>query len=145
MEQIDKYGRRSNENVRQQGRINLPKVSRKKTVLYKICQYLQKPACWSTAREDTFAMSSVFLNSPSMSVTFPSLSNSVHRSFSSFAIFPALLRPMLVPPTSSRKLGSGGRSVGFIFGFSFRSFCFHSLLYRGRMFVDARRLGISDS
>ncbi len=75
-----------------------------------------------------------------MSVTFPSLSNSVHRSFISFAAFPALLRPRLVPPTSSKKLGSGGRLVGFILGFSLYSLGFSSLFNKGQIRVDACRL-----
>lgn len=42
----------------------------------------------------------------------PSSLNSVQRSFNSFT-FDALLRPKLVPFTSSRKLGSGGGCGGF--------------------------------
>ena len=47
--------------------------------------------------EWTLAMSSDFLNSPSISVTFPLTSNSVHRSFNSLPAFPVLLRPIFAP------------------------------------------------
>jgi len=58
--------------------------------------------------KQTFAISSLFLNSPFTSVTFPPPSNSVQRSFSSFA--GRKVRPRLV--LSSRKSESGGRSSG---------------------------------
>ena len=91
-------------------------------------------------RVQTFAISSVFLNSPSMKVTFPSLSNSVHLSLSSFAAFPGCLRLRLVPPTSSRKQGRGGKFVDFRFFFSCHSCGFHSLFNNVRESVDAHRL-----
>ena len=127
--------------MRQKRRIDLSEISGKETIL-KECQHSKSLACWLMVAVHTFAMSSVFLNSPSMSVTFPSLSNSVHRSFSSFAAFPALLRPRLVPPTSSKNVGSGGRLVGFVLGLSLCSLGFNNLLNRGQIRVDACRLAL---
>lgn len=85
-------------------------------------------------------MSSDFLNSPSMSVTFPFTSNSVHRSFNSLPGFPVLLRPIFAPLKPSRKLGSGGKSVVFRPVFSLGSFSFHNLLSKGRLSVEPCRL-----
>ena len=88
----------------------------------------------------TLAISSDFLNSPSMSVTFPFMSNSVHRSFNSLPAFPVLLRAIFAPPKPSRKLGSGGKSLDFRPVFSLGSFSFHNLFSKGRLSVDPCRL-----
>ena len=88
----------------------------------------------------TLAMSSVFLNSPSMSVTFPFTSNSVHRSFNSLPAFPVLLRPIFAPSKPSRKLGSGGKSAVLRPVLSLGSFSFHNLLSKGRLSVEPCRL-----
>jgi hypothetical protein len=61
----------------------------------------------------TFAMSSLFLNSPLTSTTLPFSSNSVHRSFASLADLGDMLRPRLnigASPPSSKKDPSGKSS-----------------------------------
>jgi hypothetical protein len=61
----------------------------------------------------TFAMSSLFLNSPLTSSTLPFSSNSVHRSFASLADLGDMLRPRLnigASPPSSKKDPSGKSS-----------------------------------
>ena len=85
-------------------------------------------------------MSSDFLNSPSISVTFPFTSNSVHRSFNSLPALPVLLRPIFAPLKSSKKLGSAGKSLLFRPVFSLGSFSFHNLLSKGRLSVEPCRL-----
>lgn len=55
----------------------------------------------------TFAISSNFLNSPFTSVTFPLLSNSVHRNRSSFEALAANLRPMLNIPSVPSSIRPG--------------------------------------
>ena len=87
----------------------------------------------------TLAISSDFLNSPSMKLTFPFSSNSVHRSFNSFAPFTNFLRPRVVLPASSKKLGGASESLGFKAGFSVPHLSFHGLLHWGRVSVDAYR------
>ena len=119
--------------MRKQRRIYLSEISRKQTVLDVVSISSGIPAA---IRIPTLAMSSVFLNSPFTRVTFPSSLNSVQRNFNSFT-FVALLRPRLVPFTSSKKLGSGGGCSGFGTATGFRR---PSILCRnGRESVEADR------
>lgn len=90
----------------------------------------------------TLAINSDFLNSPSMNVTFPFSSNSVHLSFNSFTPLTVFLRPKLVLPASSKKPGSVGESLDFDARFSLRHLSFHGLFHRGRVSVDAYREGL---
>lgn len=86
----------------------------------------------------TFAISSLFLNSPLISVTFPLLSNSVHRKRSSFDAFAARLRPILnkFPVPSSRN--GPLFVVAFLSAFPAVPFRLKSnnLRSNGRLFVD---------
>lgn len=105
-----------------------------------ICQHACPP---SEIRliEHTLAISSDFLNSPSMNVTFPFSSNSVHRNFNSFAPLTVFLRPKFVLPESSKKPGSAGEPLDFEAVFSLRHLSFHGLFHSGRVSVDAYREG----
>ena len=122
-----------------EGGIYLSEISREEAILFTksvliLCHVVLLKEEW------TLAMSSDFLNSPSMRVTFPFTSNSVHRSFNSLPALPDLLRPIFAPPKSSKKLGSGGKSVDFRPVFSLGSFSFHNLLSKGRLSVEPCRL-----
>lgn len=64
----------------------------------------------------TLAISSLFLNSPFIKVTFPFISNSVHRRRSSFDAFAARARARLSPPSVSSSNEGGLRvsAAGFL-------------------------------
>ena len=87
----------------------------------------------------TFAISSLFLNSPLTSVTSPFLSNSVHRNRSSFDTFPAKLRPILnkFPVPSSRNGPLLARVFFSAFHASLSRFRSSNLRSKGPLFVDA--------
>lgn len=58
-------------------------------------------------KQHTFAINSLFLNSPFTRVTFPFLSNSVHRSRGSFVAFAARPRPIVKPPSVPSSISAG--------------------------------------
>jgi hypothetical protein len=58
-------------------------------------------------KKRTFAINSLFLNSPFTRVTFPFLSNSVQRSRGSFVAFAARPRPIVKPPSVPSSISAG--------------------------------------
>lgn len=76
-------------------------------------EFNQKLGTSNTQDYHTFAISSLFLNSPLTRTTLPFSSNSVHRSLASFADLGDMLRPRLkagASPPSSKKEPSGRSS-----------------------------------
>lgn len=94
---------RANEYGGQERGVDLAEVSREEAVL-KVVSSSRSVA--EKVRDLTFAMSSVFLKPSSRRTTSPFSSNSVHRSFNSFAGLTGL------PSPSSKKLVYSGRSFG---------------------------------
>lgn len=64
-------------------------------------------------KQHTFAINSLFLNSPFTRVTFPFLSNSVHRSRGSFVAFAARPRPIVKPPSVPSSISAGRRGCAY--------------------------------
>lgn len=88
----------------------------------------------------TFAISSLFLNSPLTSVTFPFISNSVHRNRSSFVALDTSPRPMLNVPSVSWSISGGpGFRLALLASAALLRLRSKSLRNSGRLLVDAAR------
>lgn len=104
MEQVYEDCGGANEDGGEEGRVDFAEVAGGKAVLCSLSVPLNRvqgavQCKIAEGRKRTFAISSLFLNSPFVNVTLPFSSNSVHRSLSSFTGRTTL--PRLGP--SSRK------------------------------------------
>lgn len=90
----------------------------------------------------TFAISSLFLNSPLTSVTFPFISNSVHRNRNSFVAFDTNPRPMLKFDSVPSSISAGPVRLALdLASDSLLRLRSKSLRSSGRLLVDAVREG----
>lgn len=91
-------------------------------------------------QKQTFAINSLFLNSPLTNVTFPFLSNSVHRSLNSFVALDTNPRPILKLVSVPSSINAG-LDVRLAFAASAALFFLKSnnLRSNGRPFVDNAR------
>lgn len=111
MEEVYKDCRRSYKDVRKNTRVDFTEIARKKTIL----PYIVSEFPNLQIRVRTLAISSLFLNSPFTSTTFPYSSNSVQRSFGSFAALTAIILRLLnidVSPVSAPAYALLGKSSG---------------------------------
>lgn len=92
------------------------------------------------ADRQTFAINSLFLNSPLTSVTFPLLSNSVHRNRNSFVALDTNPRPILKLDSVPSSISAGPDRLDFpLVSDSLLRLRSKSLRSSGRLFVDAAR------
>lgn len=89
MEEVDEDGGRPYKDVRQSGGVDLTEVAGQEAVLRAVSGV---PGRVCTEKGLTFAISSVFLNSPSVMVVSPRSSTSVHRTRGSSAALADMVR-----------------------------------------------------
>ncbi len=121
VQQVEQQGGRADEDVWKIGRVNLTEVTRQKPILGETDQLARVRALSPTARSchsvacgvRTLAISSLFLNSPSTMMTFPSPSTSVQRSLGSSAALALIDRRGKIesPVSGSNRRKSSGLSV----------------------------------
>lgn len=93
VEEVDEDGGGPNQDMWEYTGIDFSKISGEETVLQKnICQPENSCIIWGS---HTFAINSLFLNSPLARTTFPFSSNSVQRNLGCVAALADILRPRL--------------------------------------------------
>jgi hypothetical protein len=112
VEKVDEDCGRTDQDMREERGIDFAEIPREKAVLHRDQLVSLRMLLGASL---TFAINSLFLNSPLTSVTFPCSSNSVQRIFSSLAVL--TMRPKLllkpVPPVEPSSIKFEGASGGW--------------------------------